>query len=224
MDTLAYLHCASSYDEAPQVESLPALDDEPLFNGLNWTKLSSSAFILLMPFAVALGVVGMPQQAEAYGCGGYSYTSCKRVRRVIHRPKYYVKHYPVVIRRPVYHYRPYPVIQTYPVVIRRPRYIHVTHPVFITRPRYIYKDVPVVIHRPKYIYKYRKHKAIHHPKCFGEAGFGCGDSFDHNSYHHTSYHHTSHHPVTSWGHDRDDDGGFAVYRRPCINDNCTDLG
>ena len=204
MDYLAYLHCASAYDEAPPIESTPAEDAQPLFNGLNWKQLSGKVCLALLPVAIVLGMVVTPEQAQAGGCYSYSYRPCKVRHRVIRKPKYYVKHYPVVIRRPVYRYKYYPVYKHYPVVIRRPKFIHVSYPVVVPRPRYVYKDVPVVITRPKCY----KHRVVHRPACFDDWGGGCGKSFAPVGFHPT--------PTVDY-----DDDEFAVYRGGCAGESCS---
>ena len=204
MDYLAYLHCASAYDEAPSIESTPAEDAQPLFNGLNWKKLSGKVCLALLPVAIVLGIVVIPEQAQARGCYTYSYRPCKVRHRVIRKPKYYVKHYPVVIRRPVYRYKYYPVYKHYPVVIRRPKFVHVTYPVVVPRPRYFYKDVPVVITRPKCY----KHKVVHRPACFDDWDGGCGQSFAPIGFQ----------PAPAIDYDDDE---FAVYKGGCGSGSCS---
>ena len=207
MENLAYLHCASAYDEAPAIESTLAEDTTPLFDGLDWKKLSGKACIALLPFAIVLGMAAsMPQQAQAGGC--YTkYTSCKVHYRVVHRPKYYVKRYRVTIHRPVYRYKYYPVYKHIPVVVHRPKFIHVTYPVAIPRPRYYYKDFPVVIPRPKYYHK--SYKVVHQPSCFDDWDSGCGKSFESVGFHPT--------PAPDYNHDNE----FEVYNGGCDRNSCS---
>jgi hypothetical protein len=209
MEALAYLHCASAYDESPLIELMPDEENQSLCDGLDWKKFSSQVCLALMPFAIVVAALGSPQPAQAsHRCG--EYTSCKVYRRVIHKPKYYVKHYPVVIRRPVYHYSYYPVYRHYPVVIRRPKFVHVTYPVVIPRPRYYYKDFPVAAYRPKCHFK--RYKVVHRPSCHSEwDGGGYDDGFDSVVYRHRPQ------PVL----DYDNDDGFAVYNRSCESGSCS---
>lgn len=204
MENLAYLYCASAYNEAPPIESTPAEDTTPLFSGLDWKKLSGKVCLALLPFAIVLGMVASPQQAQAGGC--YStYSPCQVRYRVKHRPRYYVKRYPVVIHRPVYRYKYYPVYKHIPVVIRRPKFIHVTYPVVIPRPRYYYKDFPVAIARPKCYYK---HKVVHRPACFDDADYGYGNEFESAGFQPT--------PSVDYN-----DEGFAVYNGGCGGGSCS---
>lgn len=206
MENLAYLHCASAYEEAPPIESTLAEDTQPLFNGANWNKLSGKVCLALLPFAIVLGMVSIPQQAQAGGCYSHTYSSCKVHHRVIRKPKYYVKHYPVVIHRPVYRHRYYPVYKSYPVVIHRPKFVHVTYPVIVPRPRYFYKDVPVAIPRPKCYHGC--YKVVHQPTCFDDWDGGCGKPFAPVGFHQT--------PAVDY-----DDGEFAVYKGGCHSGSCS---
>ncbi|MBE9228171.1 hypothetical protein IQ264_22365 [Phormidium sp. LEGE 05292] len=75
METLAYLHCASTCEEIAPVEPVFGEDDAYLFDGLISVKrLSSLALLGLLPLSVALGVMANPNVAEAGGwygrCGG----------------------------------------------------------------------------------------------------------------------------------------------------------
>lgn len=75
METLAYLHCASTCEEIAPVEAVFGEDDAYLFDGvINVKKLSSLALLGLLPLSVAFGIMANPNVAEAGGwygrCGG----------------------------------------------------------------------------------------------------------------------------------------------------------
>lgn len=129
METLAYLHCASTCEEIAPVEPVFAEDDAYLFDGVVSVKrLSSLALLGLLPLSVAFSVMANPSAAQAGGCG---YSSCGGY----HRPHYslYKK---VVFKKIVYK----KVVYFY-----KKRYRHHCH-----RP-YHYKVVCFKVkHRPYY--------------------------------------------------------------------------
>lgn len=70
METLAYLHCASVYEESPSVDLVPSNDSHPVF-GLNGKKFSIMLSVALLPMILGATVLGGAQEAQAYrGCGG----------------------------------------------------------------------------------------------------------------------------------------------------------
>ncbi|HEY9852147.1 MAG TPA: hypothetical protein V6D28_21920 [Leptolyngbyaceae cyanobacterium] len=75
METLAYLHCASVYEDVPSEDLVPSNDRHPVF-GLNGKKFSIMLSIALLPMVLGATVLGGAQEAHAYrGCGGGGY--CK---------------------------------------------------------------------------------------------------------------------------------------------------
>lgn len=172
MENLAYLHCASAYDEAPPIELVPGEDLEPLFNDLNWNKFSSKALIALMPFAVAFGMLGTPQQAQAGGCGHVVSVSCKYKTVSYHKKVVYKAKYIPVVRRKVV-YKPKYVTVVRRKVIPAYKYVKVVHPIVIHKAKLVKKYHPIVIRKPSY-YAYKtvkykgccKHVVIHKSKCY----------------------------------------------------------
>lgn len=65
METLAYLHLALAHEDPINDESGFILDSHKLFDGLNWKKLSSCAWVYMLPLAVALSLLGMTSPALA---------------------------------------------------------------------------------------------------------------------------------------------------------------
>ncbi|GET37988.1 hypothetical protein [Microseira wollei] len=173
MENLAYLHCASAYDEAPPIELVPGEDLEPLFNELNWNKFSSKALVGLMPFAVVVGLLGTPQQAQAgYHCGHVVSVSCKYKTVSYHKKVvYHAKYIPVVYKKVVY--KPKYITVVHRKVIPAYKYVKVVHPVVIHKAKLVKTYYPIVIRKPKY-YAYKtvsykgccKHVVIHKSKCF----------------------------------------------------------
>lgn len=172
MENLAYLHCASAYDEAPPIELVPGEDLEPLFNDLNWNKFSSKAFVALMPFAVVAGLLATPQQAQAgYHCGHVVSVSCKYKTVSYHKKVVYkAKYIPVVYKKVVY--KPKYITVVHRKVIPAYKYVKVVHPVVIHKAKLVKTYHPIVIRKPKY-YAYKtvsykgccKHVVIHKSKC-----------------------------------------------------------
>ncbi|MGA9381484.1 MAG: hypothetical protein WBV73_22220 [Phormidium sp.] len=71
METLAYLHCASTCEEIAPVEAVFGEDDAYLFDGVVSVKrLSSLALLGLLPLSVAFGIMANPSAAEAGGWYG----------------------------------------------------------------------------------------------------------------------------------------------------------
>ncbi|MFB2935311.1 hypothetical protein ACE1B6_08525 [Aerosakkonemataceae cyanobacterium BLCC-F154] len=106
METLAYLHCASTCEEIAPVEPMFGEDDAYLFDGvINVKKLSSLALLGLLPLSVAFSVMASPEAAQAGSCyrGGYSYCGGH------HRPRYRVYkkvvYKKVVYKKVVYYYK-----------------------------------------------------------------------------------------------------------------------
>jgi hypothetical protein len=175
MDTLAYLHSVSAYEEAPAIASIAAADLPPLFEGVNWNKLSSGACLALIPVAVAVGVMATPQQASA---GGHCYrhhsvsVSCKKTtvaykRHVVYKPKY-IK---VFHRHVDYHTKYIKVFRR--VVIPDYKYVRIYRPVVLHKTRLVKRFHPVVIKKPVYRhYTVVKHHGCckkiitHRSKCF----------------------------------------------------------
>ena len=173
MENLAYLHCASAYDEAPPIESVVGEEIEPLFNELHWQKFSSKALLALMPFAVAFGLLGTPQQAQAgYHCGHAVKVSCKYKtvsyhKKVVYKAKYHTVFHRKVVYRPKYH------TVVHRKVIPHYKYVRVYRPLYLHKVKLVKKYHPIVIHKPKY-YAYKtvrykgccKHVVIHKSKCY----------------------------------------------------------
>jgi hypothetical protein len=68
METLAYLHCASTSEEIAPVEPVFGEDDAYLFDGVVSVKrLSSLALLGLLPLSVAFSVMANPSAAQAGG-------------------------------------------------------------------------------------------------------------------------------------------------------------
>ncbi|GEM_PF-2847367 len=92
METLAYIHCASAYEESSLIESVKSEDNAPVFDGLNWKKFSTQAWLYLLPFAIALGVLGISDQAQAaVGYRDYGYKVFKlqnKLKRLGYFPRY----------------------------------------------------------------------------------------------------------------------------------------
>ena len=89
METLAYLHCASTCEEIAPVEAVFGEDDAYLFDGVVSVKrLSSLALLGLLPLSVAFGIMANPNAAEAggwygryggHGYGGRGYVVTKHI-------------------------------------------------------------------------------------------------------------------------------------------------
>lgn len=60
MDTLAYFHLAASYEEPME----PSTCRSPL-NGINWTKLSSSGWVLFLSLGMIVGILSISDSAMA---------------------------------------------------------------------------------------------------------------------------------------------------------------
>jgi hypothetical protein len=160
METLAYLHCASAYDEAPPIEFVPGEENEPLFNSPDWKKLSSKACLALIPFAVAWGALGAPQQAHAgYHCGYRpKVVKCSYAKVKYHKVVKYKAKYIKVVRK---------------VVIPDYKYVKIHHPVLVHKTKLVKSYHPVVIRKPVYrsykVVRYHgccKKVIIHKSKCF----------------------------------------------------------
>lgn len=92
METLAYIHCASAYEESPSIESVPRESNALVFDDLNWKKFSTRAWLYLLPFAIALGVLGISDQAQAaLGYRDYSYKVVK-LQNKLKRLGYFPRH------------------------------------------------------------------------------------------------------------------------------------
>lgn len=65
METLAYLHISLAYETPKEVSFSPIWNNQKLFAGLNWKKLSSRASIHFLSLAVSLVVLGMASDALA---------------------------------------------------------------------------------------------------------------------------------------------------------------
>ena len=82
METLAYLHCASAYEESSSTESVKTETKARLFEGLNWKKFSSRACLFLLPLVVGLGSFSVPAEAYArnlsYGKRGHDVVRLQR--------------------------------------------------------------------------------------------------------------------------------------------------
>lgn len=98
METLAYLHCASTCEEIAPVEPVFGEDDAYLFDGVVSVKrLSSLALLGLLPLSVAFSVMANPSAAEA-GHYGYHYRPHYRVyKKVVYKK--------VVYKKVVYYYK-----------------------------------------------------------------------------------------------------------------------
>jgi len=91
METLAYLHCASTCEEIAPVEAVFGEDDAYLFDGVVSVKrLSSLALLGLLPLSVAFSVMANPNAAQAGGWdegegwggghhGGHGYVVTKHI-------------------------------------------------------------------------------------------------------------------------------------------------
>ncbi|MFB2893980.1 hypothetical protein ACE1CI_13805 [Aerosakkonemataceae cyanobacterium BLCC-F50] len=116
METLAYLHCASTCEEIAPVEPVFGEDDAYLFDGVVSVKrLSSLALLGLLPLSVAFSVMANPGAAQAGGCyggcGGYyrpHYSLYKKVvfKKIVFKKVvyFYKKHYKHYCHRP-FHYK-----------------------------------------------------------------------------------------------------------------------
>ncbi|MFB2838560.1 hypothetical protein [Floridanema evergladense] len=109
METLAYLHCASTCEEIAPVEPVFGEDDAYLFDGLiNVKRLSSLALLGLLPLSVAFSVMANPTAAQAGSHHHYGYyPHYKLYKKVVFKKiifkkvvYYYKKHY----RHYYYHY------------------------------------------------------------------------------------------------------------------------
>lgn len=82
METLAYLHCASAYEESSPTELVKSKTNSRLFDGLNWKKFSSRACFFLLPLVIALGSFSVPAEAYtrnlSYGKRGYDVSRLQR--------------------------------------------------------------------------------------------------------------------------------------------------
>lgn len=61
MDTLAYFHLATAYDDAMDSSSEPS----PVFPGLQWSTLSSAGWLLFLSLGLILGVLSLTEPAMA---------------------------------------------------------------------------------------------------------------------------------------------------------------
>ncbi|XWK87118.1 MAG: hypothetical protein U7127_23360 [Phormidium sp.] len=98
METLAYLHCASTCEEIAPVEPVFGEDDAYLFDGVVSVKrLSSLALLGLLPLSVAFSVMANPSAAQA-GYHGYHYRPhYKLYKKVVYKK--------VVYKKVVYYYK-----------------------------------------------------------------------------------------------------------------------
>lgn len=103
METLAYLHCASTCEEIAPVEAVFGEDDAYLFDGvINVKRLSSLALLGLLPLSVAFSVMANPSAAQAGGCG---YSHCGGHHRPHYRLYKKVVFKKVVYKKVVYFYK-----------------------------------------------------------------------------------------------------------------------
>lgn len=65
MESLAYVHLSLAYEAADNIQSVSVSSNLRLFQGLNWKKLSSCAWIYWLSLAVALSILGVAGQASA---------------------------------------------------------------------------------------------------------------------------------------------------------------
>ncbi|MFB2878993.1 hypothetical protein [Floridanema aerugineum] len=103
METLAYLHCASTSEEIAPVEPVFGEDDAYLFDGVVSVKrLSSLALLGLLPLSVAFSVMANPSAAQAGGCG---YSHCGGYHRPHYRLYKKVVFKKIVYKKVVYFYK-----------------------------------------------------------------------------------------------------------------------
>lgn len=65
METLAYLHLALAHEASVNEESGSIANSQKLFARLNWKKLSSCAWVYMLPLTVALSLLGTTSEALA---------------------------------------------------------------------------------------------------------------------------------------------------------------
>lgn len=103
METLAYLHCASSCEEISPVEPVFAENDAYLFDGvISVKRLSSLALLGLLPLSIAFSVMANPTAAQAGSCGYSRCSSYSRPRYKVYKKVVYKK---VVYKKVVYYYK-----------------------------------------------------------------------------------------------------------------------
>lgn len=98
METLAYLHSASTCEEIAPVEPVFGEDDAYLFDGVVSVKrLSSLALLGLLPLSVAFSVMANPSAAQAGYYGYHHRPHYKVYKKVVYKK--------VVYKKVVYYYK-----------------------------------------------------------------------------------------------------------------------